>query len=295
VAVSRSISVDHGSAGEIEIYDEGLQLKRRPWGFFLLVHGGVRLSDGFGLLLIEGNCTISRVGEGGGHAGVVLTDPRPYVLQGGAAELKLRVDLDERTLHEFEIKRVDSGGGDVNIGFALAPLLLQQGPARRGYCSIDCRLPTSRWADLLTQAGFALALLHRFPPASLAQRDGDRYRTVVESFQRAERHLIEGRPTNAVEECRNVLNVLARVACGGKEFEENAMRELLRPVLDGDKRERVLRLWKGLLSVANDPHHPRVEGGSAQRVEYHSDEARYVLSVTAATLEFIGLLLGRRS
>jgi hypothetical protein len=208
--------------------------------------------------------------------------------------LKLRVDLDERTLHDFEIKRVGNGGGEVNIGFELSPLVLQQGNMNRGYCSIDCRLSTSRWANLLEQAGFALALLHRFPPASLAQRDGDRYRAVVESFHRAERHLIEGRPTNAVDECRNVLNVLARVACDGKEFEENAMRELIRPVSDTDKRERLLRLWKGLLSVANDPHHPRVEGAQPQRVEYHPDEARYVLSVTAATLEFIGLLLGRR-
>lgn len=296
MTIKQRISINQQFVGELEVYDEGLQLKRRPWGYLLLVHGGVTIQTGCSILMIEGQLELARPDEGGRYAGSVLSDPRPYVLSGGSNQLKLRVDVDERTLHEFELARLANGSREVRASFVLSPLILRQDVAPGvGYCKLDCRLPVSRWSELLQHAGYSLTLLHRFPPVGLSQRHGDRYRSVVEAFQRAERHLIENRPTDAVEHCRNTLNLLARVACRGKEFDDNAMRELLRKVSDAEKGARLMRMWKALMTVTNDPHHPRVESETYQSIAHDADEARFVLSVTAATLEFIGLLISRDS
>ena len=295
MAVSRAVFINHAPIGELELYDDVIQFKRRPWGYHVVVRGSARIDDGYSILLIEGNAEISRPGEGAMFLGVVLTDPRPYVLNPGASELTLRVDVEEKTLHEFEIQRLGRGGGDVVITFKLSPLVVgQHGGAWRGFCSLDCRLPKSRWAETLQRAGYSLGMLHRFPTTELSQREGNRFRAVVEAFQRAERHLIEGRPTDAVEECRHVLNLLAKAAYGSSaEFNDNTMRKLLKGASDKEKQERLIRLWKALMTVLNDPHHPRIDSVTQNRIEYDADEARYALSMTAATLELIGLLMLR--
>jgi len=105
--------------------------------------------------------------------------------------------------------------------------------------------------------------------------------------------LMVGSPTEAVEQCRNTLNLLAQIATG-KDFEANTMRQLLKSVKDDEKNKRLYNMWKALLIVVNDPHHPRVDRQTWARIEYSTDEARYVLSMTAATVEFAGLLLSRQ-
>jgi len=279
--------------GTASLREDTARLEGSAASFTMKLVVEVSLRDGYQALAAQTSAALSTSTVQAVEVGPASIRPAPLVLTGSSGSLEFCVSIDQRDLHQFEITRIASGEEamlTVTIG-----LLVREGSGsfKRATGILTCRFAQSRWADLLQKANYSLVLLHKFPPVGFGGKEGERYRAVVESFQRSERHLMSGDAAAAVSECRNTLNILARIACGGAEFTEQQMKELLATVQDGDVRERILSLWKGLRAVTNEPHHPRVDSNTGERIAMDPDEARYVLSVVAATLEFTSTLLTR--
>ena len=95
-------------------------------------------------------------------------------------------------------------------------------------------------------------------------------------------------------QCRLTLDHLATVAGAGSSFDDKAIQNLLVLVTDNEKRRRLAALLSRARDVSHDTHHERVTDSGQQRITYDIDEARFVLAVTSAAIEWIGSLLARR-
>jgi hypothetical protein len=279
-----------GVVGKYEPIEDSAQLKRRPGGYTVSMPGSITMQSERAIAGIQGSFKMS---PGEFEVGIIRTDPQPFVLRGSTARIRLLVDLDDRLLHEFEIRRLGSGSRP-NFEFELALLVVQGGEPMQAGTFWNWRPEISRWCDLLGSVGYSACFFRSFPPLSLSVAHGDRFKAVVEAFQHAERHFLEGRATDAVGQCRVALDAFARVADLGPDFTTNVLGKVLRGC-DPEKMRRIKSLFNGINQVANDPHHPRPDEGagapsgeSTKLVEYDSDEARFVLTVTAAALEFVG-------
>lgn len=268
--------------GKLSINEHSIQLLARPWGYCFVAYTHLQLNEGVVAAGMEGKLIFRFHGSGESfYFGQALTEPRPLVISGG--DFNTYVDIDQRTLHAYEVKRLQSGGGEVQVELALRPLIWRQSELilHPQSCRFSLTLPVSRWADLLRSAGYSLVALHRLIPPIIPPKPTDRGRRVIEQFQRAERLLIQGQPNEAAQQCRIVLDLFAQVYAGDSAFEQNTIDKMLGAIgADGKKRQKLKLLFAQIKQVTNDPLHPDLDA------EYDSNDARLLLSITALTIEF---------